>query len=98
MPLFADDDAGYLEWVRQHPRGYVLVSWNPPTRGYVTVHRADCYTINPELAPHVENWTHHYVKACGESLGEIERWADAEFGAGRPALYVCGHCRRAGRL
>jgi hypothetical protein len=33
MPLFQDDDAGYLTWVQQHPDGFV-----------VTKEKAGCWT------------------------------------------------------
>jgi hypothetical protein len=95
---FADDERGYRTWVTQHPRGYVLVSWNPPRPEYISVHRADCHCINPVKATRVKNWTHLYVKVCADTLPEIRDWADAAFGRDRHELQPCGHCKKAGRV
>jgi hypothetical protein len=96
--VFSNDDPGYVTWVQQHPRGYVLVSWNPPRPEYTTVHRADCHSINPAQATHVQNWTAGYVKVCAPSPEALEGWARTEFGAEYQGLHRCKHCERAGRL
>jgi hypothetical protein len=95
---FSNDDQGYAAWVQQNPRGYVLVSWNPPRVDYTTVHRADCYSINPTQATHVQNWTAGYVKVCAPSPEALDQWARDVFGTAYQGLHHCKHCERAGRL
>lgn len=96
--VFAEDDAGYIAWVKAHSDGFVVVSWNPPRPEYTSLHRADCHHINPEKARHVENWTHSYIKACGDTIEDLNAWAERTFGASNQGLYHCKHCERAGRL
>ena len=98
MPEFVNDEAGYINWVSEHPMGYVLVSHNPPSSNYLTVHRADCCCINPAKAPHKVNWTKSYIKACGGSLAEVQQWVIARFGLNDLALPHCKHCVNGGRL
>lgn len=98
MPEFIDDDAGYVAWVAEHPYGYVVTSWNPPRADYISLHRADCQCINPDKARHIDNWTQAYIKACGETIEELQNWAETRFGTGPHALAPCGHCRNAGRV
>lgn len=95
---FSNDDAGYVEWVRTHPRGYVVVSWNPPRAEYISLHRADCHCIDPAKATHIRNWTTSYVKICGETIPALEEWAVGQFGPTHQGLTPCGHCRKSGRL
>jgi hypothetical protein len=98
MMEFSHNDAGYVEWVRQHPQGYVVVSWNPPRSNYLSLHRADCHCIDPAQAHHVENWTHSYIKVCADTIEELQDWAANQFGEEHRSLTSCGHCRNAGRV
>lgn len=95
--VFAADEQGYRDWVAQNPLGFVMVSNSPPKPNYTTVHRADCYTINPSARPDVDYWTHQYVKICAGTLAEIQAWAEATWGA-ETKLHLCGHCERSGRV
>lgn len=98
MPIYANDETGYINWVREHPLGYVLVSHNPPSAKYITLHRADCYYINPAKALHKDNWTKLYIKVCGTSFGDIELWAEGNLKAGKLVLPLCKSCVNAGRM
>ena len=98
MAEFVNDELGYTNWVSEHPMGYVLVSHNPPNFNYLTTHRADCHCINPAKAPHKKNWTKNYIKACGDSLAELQQWASTRFGNWDLVLSPCKHCVNSGRL
>lgn len=95
--IFADDEQGYRDWVTQNSLGFVMVSHNPPMPNYTTVHRADCYTINPAGRQDTENWTRQYVKVCAPTMASLEAWSVATWGEG-VALHKCGHCTAQGRL
>jgi hypothetical protein len=98
MSYFVNNESGYREWIKAHPLGFVLVSWNPPRANYTTLHRADCHTINPEKATHKENWTQKYIKVCADDISDIEDWASKKWGEGNHTLNSCKHCQKAGRL
>ena len=44
--LFENDEAGYLEWISEHPDGYVVNvrRWLDPD--YLVLHRATCFSIS----------------------------------------------------
>jgi hypothetical protein len=98
MEVFADNESGYREWVQTNPFGFVLVSWNPPRPKYISLHRADCHCINPQKAPHRQNWTKAYIKVCADSSDELVRWAAGKWGSGVADIQPCRHCQRAGRV
>ena len=98
MQMFDHDEEGYREWIKSHPIGFVLVSHNPPSSKYISVHRADCHTINPAKARHKENWTKSYIKLCADVEAELTQWATSQWGQQVAPLRPCGHCKRAGRV
>jgi hypothetical protein len=40
MRHFVDDDAGYLDWLRQHPDRFVINTYIKPSGAYLKLHRA----------------------------------------------------------
>ncbi len=87
---FRDDDDGYLAWLAQHPRGYVVNCYRRPTAGYVELHRARCTTICGRPKRGV-TWTRHqYIKICATDVGTLNRWALEEVGT---FPTPCGVCR-----
>jgi Zn ribbon nucleic-acid-binding protein len=85
---FADDDDGYLRWVRRHPHGYVLNCERAPRADYLVLHQTACATISGNPA-RGDAWTKDYMKACGTDRQTLVRWAESRTGA-EPAL--CGIC------
>ena len=86
---FADDDAGYEAWLRDHPRGFVVNCERNPRAAYLMLHRAGCHTISG--APTAgATWTAGgYIKVCADTPGELDLWAqDATSGLPRR----CGAC------
>lgn len=91
--VFVDDDAGYLDWVADNPRGYVLnvrVAFDPD---YVVLHRATCGLIRSAKQEAGAFTERSYRKICASAEAGIARGARL---AGRPDGTVssrCGLCR-----
>jgi hypothetical protein len=98
MEMFDHNEEGYRKWIQEHPTGFVLVSHNPPSSKYITIHRADCATINPAKALNRENWTKSYIKVCANTQTDLTAWATSRWGQSVAPLRPCGHCKRAGRV
>jgi hypothetical protein len=65
---FRDRDRDYLEWLAEHPLGYVL-NIGRSGRGAAVLHRASCWTITTR-AP----FTGPYMKVCAMSGDDLDRW------------------------
>ena len=86
--MFIDDDAGYRDWLRGHPGGYVVNSTRPPSRSYLVLHRASCDPIRdrPDFG---ESFTTTSSKACANTTWELDQWARDEI---HGELSRCGTC------
>jgi hypothetical protein len=73
--VFEDDDAGYLDWVRQRPDGYVLNSYRKPSANYLPLHRASCWTITGKPARGDRWTTGDFIKVCADTRPDLEQWA-----------------------
>jgi hypothetical protein len=88
VELFRDDDAGYLQWLADHPHGFVLNAARSPRPNYLILHRADCRTINGR--PRRSGpWTGPYVKVCADDPLDVAAWAGATVGAAPRRCQVC---------
>jgi hypothetical protein len=94
MEHFANDEDGYKSWKQSNSKGFILVSHNPPSGQYLTLHRADCGSLNPHDAS-TKKWTEKYVKICSANRAELEEWTVKKFQTTAPR---CGLCVRSGRL
>jgi hypothetical protein len=80
LVTFVDDDPGYIQWVRDHPDGFVLNSYRRPTANYLVLHRARCYSINPAWRPgDARSWTVAYrrpapIRPTNSSAGHEPDW------------------------
>ena len=86
MQRFVDDDHGYLDWLDQHPDGFVINTGRTPSAAYLMLHRAGCGTITGKPARGV-TFTGEYAKLCGER-SELEEFARRLDGHVQP----CGVC------
>ncbi len=91
MEEFVDDDRGFFAWVARHPDGYVLNTQRNPRETYLMVHRATCGTLRLQY-PRQKTMTGPYIKICGQSVEEIQQWADQHF-RHRVTLQPCGKCK-----
>lgn len=86
--IFTDDDAAYLQWVKQHPLGYVLNATRPPLPDFLVLHLASCRAVYGE--PSVgDYWTAESVKVCSTDRAEIEAWAQNEVGGQVMTCELC---------
>jgi hypothetical protein len=85
VELFRDDDRGYVAWLGANASGYVLNIQRTLTPTDARVHST--ITGTP---PRGNTWTGPYVKACAESLSELDDWALAH---AESAVTRCGTCR-----
>jgi hypothetical protein len=88
MRTFIDDEAGYMAWVKQNPRGYVVNCERTPGPNYLILHHANCKTINgkPALG---KFWTDLYIKVCSMNLRELEGWAKKDVGGELRECKIC---------
>jgi hypothetical protein len=70
---FVDDDLGYVTWLHEHPRGFVVNSHRRPTQWYLSLHRARCIKGDPPR-------TSEYRRICGETTEELVEWAVGRVG------------------
>jgi len=47
LEQFVNDDEGYLGWLTENPRGFVVNSHRRPVSTYLKLHRASCKHIKP---------------------------------------------------
>lgn len=89
MPeIFKNDEKGYLRWVAENPRGFIVNADDPATSpDYPMVHRA---THKAMTSPRRGNYTTgRYFKVCSNDMSELEDWAKAER---KRQLSPCGVC------
>lgn len=73
MLQFRNDDAGYRQWLKDHPNGFVVNSERIPNPSYLILHRATCYYISNDTTRNYT--TTSYIKTCSEDLAELRWWA-----------------------
>jgi hypothetical protein len=86
MRHFVNDDAAYLDWLAEHPTGFVINTGRNPSAAYLMLHRASCGTISGVPARGA-TFTGDYTKVCG-SRDELEAFASQLGGA----AHACGLC------
>ena len=73
MLQFVDDEGGYLQWLDDHPEGFVANSDRVPTAEYLVLHRSSCYSISRH--PFGNYTTTSYIKTCSDDVTELRQWA-----------------------
>lgn len=87
---FRDDDTGYMEWLTEHPAGYVTNIRRNHSPTDARVHRAGCSAISVRQQSGKGSWTNQYVKVCAEHMIGIEQWAAEHVGE---PISGCRTCR-----
>ena len=87
---FRDDDTGYMEWLTEHPAGYVINIRRNHSPTDARVHRAGCSAISVRQQSGKGSWTNQYVKVCAEHMIGIEQWAAEHVGE---PISGCRTCR-----
>jgi hypothetical protein len=89
MRIFKDNDAGYLDWIDSHQRGFVVNTFPRPDPRYLILHRANCLTIRGKPARGDRWTTRQLIKACSEPGADLRQWARQNVGGD---LHLCGLC------
>lgn len=84
----------YLEWLAEHPAGFVINTGRRPTASYLMLHQASCHTISRTPA-RGSTFTGDYSKVWG-TRDELEALARELDGSARPCAICLG--RPAGDL
>jgi len=71
---FEDDDSGYLNWLNEHPRGYVLNAARPPKEDYLKLHRPWCSFLRRAIKEN-KRLTGTFLKICSDTLAGVKDWA-----------------------
>src|SRR5205085_7162313 len=84
--IFRDDDAGFFDWLDDHPNGFFVNTERNPKPTYLVLHVSDCshFDRSPSL-----KWTHEYVKVCADRRDELEAWAEERVGG---EITLCRSC------
>ena len=86
VKIFADNEQGYLEWVKTHPRAFV-VNCDRDLKRYFRLHRATCITIQSKAGHFTDT---AFIKACSEDRKELERWVEQH--PSTKKRKPCSHC------
>ncbi|MFM5968695.1 MAG: hypothetical protein ACKOQ8_06635 [Micrococcales bacterium] len=92
MKHFANDEAGYLNWIAENPEGFVLNVERSPRPSYLVLHRATCSTI---AKPRDDGaYTDRgYQKVVASDLNELRGYARRVGRADGSFSKACGHCQ-----
>jgi hypothetical protein len=90
--VYRDDDDGYRDWLKKYPGGYVINIPRNYSPNEAHLHDASCSTLTAQLDRDV-CLTGPYVKVCGQTLAEVERWPTHN---GCGPVEPCGFCRGGG--
>jgi hypothetical protein len=85
---FQDDDAGYVNWLRQHPSGLVVNCERQPRASYLKLHRATCAFISGTPS-NGRSWTGPYIKVCALDALNLGAWTQRATGGTPQACAVC---------
>jgi hypothetical protein len=89
MERFVNNDSGYLRWLRQNAKGYVLNVLRTHSHHGVMLHRATCFTIHYESF-RGSGWTRNfYVKICSSGREPLREWARRNVGVLPPDCLKC---------
>jgi len=71
MDRFEDDDAAYLQWLRNHPTGHVLNI--AASSKYARIHKARCHALKQlsHNAGPSNPYTKTYNKICADAEDEL---------------------------
>ena len=89
---FRDDDAGFHNWLDEHPDGFFVNAKRNPKPNYLVLHKSDC----PHFDRSPVNWTKDYIKTCsgqrdelsaGQKKASAARSHSAGTASARPCLF-----------
>ena len=86
---FDDGDAPFVDWMRRHPKGYVLNTERGQAADYARLHRSGC----PHITAHrTGSFTKEKrIKVCAESTDALSKWV-REHRPRASAMQPCQQC------
>ena len=93
---FLDSEQNYLDWLANHPNGYVLNALSPPAEKYLVLHTAQCKSISSaKKGAHPAGFTgNSYFKVCADEVTHLRDWCQTH-GFNDFSSY-CHHCQPVG--
>jgi hypothetical protein len=95
VAVFIDDDEAYQDWLRTHPRGFVVnISHGLNPLAYSGLHRATCSSISEytKMAQPGGFTGRAYAKVCSDSIQALRDWVrECGAQAGRFTMQ-CSRC------
>lgn len=95
---FTGDDVAYLEWLDEHPHGFVINTARYRNPRYMVLHRATCGLIkSTEGVAEGGFTTRNYIKICSTDVDALRAWVRRH---GRPDgsfSRTCGTCKPLGK-
>lgn len=95
---FTGDDIAYLEWLDEHPHGFVINTARYRNPRYMVLHRASCGLIkSTEGVAEGGFTTRNYIKICSTDVDALRAWVRRH---GRPDgsfSSTCGTCKPLGK-
>jgi len=92
VKVFIDDEAGYQQWLRNHPKGFVVTTVRDISANYMSLHQATCRMISK----YMKNMSSDaftgkgYIKACSLSTCDLLQWIADNGGTG--FTKICSIC------
>lgn len=80
LRTFQDDEAGYGDWVRDNPLGFVLNLAPSPGAESKLLHLVECKHLGPGAGDYRQT---SVPKTCGDDIRELRRHADSAVGRGQ---------------
>lgn len=73
---FINNDSEYLEWIKNHPEGYVINTSKSKTPSYMILHRAYCSLISEYSETRKKGGftEREYIKVCADNLEMLHTW------------------------
>jgi hypothetical protein len=90
---FQNDDAAYLHWLAQHPRGFVINTPRGKPASYMVLHRATCASVGEynRMARPGGFTERSYIKICAPDIESLRTWVRQH---GRLDGSFSAHCSR----
>lgn len=89
--LFISDKL-YVDWLAEHPEGYVAnlrSTWSPH---YIVLHKANCRTISPAHYSPGAMTERNYRKLGANDVDDILAWVKDNMAGANGFTKRCGHC------
>lgn len=91
--VFDNDDAGYLEWLAEHPEGFVLNTRRSKAPDAMVLHRATCSTIRTRSKQAKVGLTERNIKVCASDVARLKQWAEQYAGTAGSLSQGCLLCK-----